>query len=514
MADKHTGIYHSSAVVPATSEDLRKLCEELRLGCSDEDIAGVRDNFRQYSACLQRVYDLPDLSLPVKYPRTPGHRPTQADNPCNAWYWCCDIKGSGSGLLLGRTVGVKDNIAVAGVPMMNGSRLLEGYVPEFDATVVTRILDAGGNITGKTSCEDMCISGSSFLNARGPVRHPHDKSRDCGGSSSGSAALLSLGEIDLALGTDQLGSIRIPASWTGVVGLMPTFGLVPFTGAASIDTCRDVIGPMARTVTDCALLLQVIEGDDDNKDPRQSGKIPPQNYIQKLDKGIEGCKIGVLKEGFEMCTCQSVCDVVSMAARRLTDAGADVEDVSIPEHADGLAIASVIATEGTYNCMIKGNGFGFSWKGFYPTSLQEAISKGYAARPHELSPLVKTYSLLGEYMYRKYGSKFYSKAQNLALMLRKRYDEALKTYDVIIMPTATHLPPRLPGRDASLKDILDRGLSMFGNTAPFNCTGHPALTVNAGRVEGLPVGMMIVGRHFDDLTILQVARAYEKIRED
>ncbi|XP_046555589.1 amidase-like [Haliotis rubra] len=513
MADKRKGIYQSPAVVLATSDDLRNLSQELRLGCSDDDIEGVRDTFRKYSTSLQRVYDLPDLSLPVKYPRTPGHRPTQADNPCNAWYWRCDIKGSGSGLLVGKTVGVKDNIAVAGVPMMNGSRLLEGYVPEFDATVVTRILDAGGNIIGKTSCEDMCISGSSFLNARGPVRHPHDQSLDCGGSSSGSAALLSLGEIDLALGADQLGSIRIPASWTGVVGLMPTFGLVPYTGAAPIETCRDVLGPMARTVTDCALLLQAIAGDDDNRDPRQSGRIHPQDYILKLDDGIKGVKIGLLKEGFETCTSPAVCDVVNMAARKLTSAGANVEDVSIPEHTDGLAIASVIATEGTYNCMLKGNGFGFSWKGFYPTSLLEALSKGLAARPHELSPLVKTYSLLGEYMYGKYGSKFYSKAQNLALMLRKRYDDVLKTYDVIIMPTATHLPPKLPGRDASMKDILDRGLSMFGNTASFNCTGHPALTINSGRIEGLPVGMMIVGKHFDDLTVLQVARAYEKIRE-
>ncbi|MCB1491389.1 MAG: amidase, partial [Rhodobiaceae bacterium] len=153
----------------------------------------------------QRLETLPEEILPVKYPRDAGWRPAAADNPLNAWYWRCEIAGAGDGVLAGRTVAVKDNICVAGVPMMNGSALLEGYVPDHDATVVTRILDAGGTIAGKATCEDLCFSGASHTAATGPIHNPHNPDHSAGGSSGGSAALVASGAVDMALGGDQGG---------------------------------------------------------------------------------------------------------------------------------------------------------------------------------------------------------------------------------------------------------------------------------------------------------------------
>src|SRR5262249_29734589 len=174
-----------------------------------------------------RLDEMVEPTLPVKYPRTPGYRPSEAENPLNAWYWKTDIKGASGGLLAGERVAIKDNICVAGVPMMNGSRVLEGYVPEIDATVVTRILDAGGVIAGKAACEDLCFSAGSHTCVTGPIRNPYSPDHSAGGSSGGSAALVASGEVAMTLGGDQGGSIRPPSCWCGVYGLKPTRGLGP-----------------------------------------------------------------------------------------------------------------------------------------------------------------------------------------------------------------------------------------------------------------------------------------------
>src|SRR5205085_6207754 len=191
----------------------------------------------------------------------------------------------------------KDNIEVAGVPMMNGSRTLEGFVPTRDATVVTRLLAAGATITGKSVCEDLCFSGGSHTSATGPVRNPWDVTRTTGGSSSGSAALVAAGEADLALGGDQGGSVRIPSAWCGTVGHKPTHGLVPYTGAFPIEFTLDHLGPITRTVADAALMLSVMAGPD-GFDPRQRAGLPAQDYVGALSAPAAGLRIGVVTEGF------------------------------------------------------------------------------------------------------------------------------------------------------------------------------------------------------------------------
>ena len=198
------------------------------------------------------------------------------ENKHNAWYVKTEVEGAPSGKLKGKTVVLKDNIMLAGVPMMNGAATLEGYVPDIDATVVQRILDAGGTIVGKAHCEYFCLSGGSHTNATGPVHNPHKMGYSAGGSSSGSAVLVALGEVDMALGGDQGGSIRMPSSFCGIYGMKPTHGLVPYTGIMPIEIYIDHTGPITATVADNALLLEVLAGPD-GYDPRQydvEGRIP------------------------------------------------------------------------------------------------------------------------------------------------------------------------------------------------------------------------------------------------
>src|SRR5947208_996754 len=244
-----------------------------------------------------RLDELVEPSLPVRYPRQPGRRPSAEENPLGAWYWKTDIAGAPSGLLAGKTLAIKDNICVAGVPMMNGSSVLEGYVPRGDATIVTRILDAGGTILGKAVCESLCFSGGSHTSDSGPVRNPHDPTRTTGGSSSGSGALVAAGAVDMAIGGDQGGSIRIPSCWCGIYGLKPTYGLVPYTGIFPIELTLDHTGPMARTVADVALLLEVIAGPD-GLDPRQRVDLKGEAYTRALPGDVRGLRLGIVQEGF------------------------------------------------------------------------------------------------------------------------------------------------------------------------------------------------------------------------
>ncbi|XP_035676960.1 amidase-like isoform X2 [Branchiostoma floridae] len=463
----------------------------------------------------QRVDQLVQPLPPVKWPRTPGWRPQPKENPHNAWYWRTEITGAPSGKLHGKTVAIKDNVAVAGVPMMNGSRVLEGYIPEYDATIVTRILDAGGIIKGKSVCEDLCMSGSSFTSATGPVLNAHDNARSSAGSSTGSGTLLALKEVDLAIGGDQGGSIRLPAAWSGVVGHKPTHGLVPYTGCVPMDITIDHIGPMARTVADTALMLEVLAGFDGGLDPRQPPNLTVPEYTSQLTGDLSGMRVGLLREGFGLVTSEAdVDDMVREAAHKLTSAGATVDEVSVPLHyPDGTHIWNAVAIQGCTQIMVERDGVGVGWKGFYPTSMVDALARGYNSRANDMSVTLKLLTLLGEYLNKNYGNRYYAKGQNLGRALTKAYNEALDTHDVLMMPTVPYKPVKLPDGDASISEMCHQALGLIHNTCPFNVTGHPGLSINAGFSQGLPVGMMIVGRHFDDATVLKVGHAFEKIRD-
>ncbi|QSE92220.1 amidase [Rhodococcus pseudokoreensis] len=436
--------------------------------------------------------------------------PAPEHNRLGAWYVTTSIDGSPGGPLAGRTVAVKDNVAVAGVPMMNGSRTLEGFVPRQDATVVRRLLDAGATIAGKSVCEDLCFSGGSFTSQPGPVRNPWDTTRNSGGSSSGSGALVASGEVDLAVGGDQGGSIRIPAAFCGIVGHKPTHGLVPYTGAFPIERTIDHLGPMARTVADAATMLSVLAGTD-GADPRQSRQVEPVDYLAALTEPASGLRVGVVTEGFGTAVSDPEVDAaVHAAVDVLRSAGLTAEQVSIPWHLDAMHVWNVIATEGTAYQMLDGNAYGMNTDGFYDPELIAHFAAQRLERGHELSKTVKLVGLSGRYTFEVGGGKYYAMARQLVPELRAAYDAALTDYDVLVMPTVPYTAKKIPPADVALGDYLDVALSMVGNTAPFDVTGHPACSVPAGLVDGLPTGLMIVGNTFDDATVLRVAHTYEQ----
>ena len=456
------------------------------------------------------VDGMADELPPVRHPRVPGYRPEGDDNPHNAWYWKTAIKGAAQGKLAGRKVAIKDNVCVAGVPMMNGASVLEGYVPDVDATIVTRILDAGGEIAGKTACEYLCFSGGSHTNATGlPVHNPWKRDYTTGGSSSGSGAAVAAGDVEMAIGCDQAGSIRIPAAMCGIVGLKPTHGLVPYSGVMPIEMTIDHAGPMTDTVANNALLLEVIAGAD-GLDPRQVGVPDDRSYTDALERGARGLTIGVLKEGYgHPNSAPGVDEKVRAAVAHFETLGAAVRAISIPEHLVGVAVWTPIGVEGTVDFMMHGNGFGTNWKGLFVTSLIDRYAR-WRERADELSDSLKYVILLGQYMATRYGGHHYGKAQNIARRLRAAYDRALEACDAILMPTLPITATPIPPPDAPRSLVIRRAHEMFANTAVFDVTGHPALTVPCGLSDGLPVGLMLVGRHFGEATLYRAAHAYER----
>jgi len=407
---------------------------------------------------------------------------------------------------------IKDNIMVAGVPLLNGSRLLEGYVPDIDATVVTRILDEGGEIVAKTTCEDLCFSGGSHTSYPWPVLNPRNPEFMAGGSSSGSAVAVATGYCDMAIGGDQGGSIRIPSSWLGIYGLKPTYGLVPYTGAFSIEPTLDHLGPMANSVKDLAIMLEVMAGRDD-LDPRQPENLPyppVKEYSKLIEQDVRGLKVAIVKEGFGWESSEKdVDEIVYDSAKRFEELGVVVEEISIPMHRYGVDIWTPIAIEGAVATLILGRGLGWGRKGYFETSIAEFFGNALKARGRDLPNTVKGVLLLGYFMITRYNNIYYAKARNLAFLLRKAYDDALRKYDALIMPI-TPMKAMKYKADPSIEEYFMMALSMINNTAPFDVTGHPAINVPVGYSNGLPVGMMIIGRHFEDDLVLRLAYAFEK----
>lgn len=491
-----------------TIEQLRDTAAELYMAMSDAELAvhqaALSSSIDAYNALDRMTDELP----PVRYPRLPGTRPSPEANEHGAWYVRTTVEGAPSGKLKGKQVALKDNICLAGVPMMNGASTLEGYVPDIDATVVTRILDAGGTIVGKTVCEYFCFSGGSHTSATGPVHNPRRKGFSAGGSSSGSAAVVAAGEVPMALGGDQGGSIRIPASYCGIYGLKPTHGLIPYSGIMPIELTLDHTGPMTATVEDNALLLEVLAGPD-GLDPRQH-EVVAKPYRDALGRGAARLKIGVVEEGFGHPQSQPGVDrVVREAAERFRGLGATVETVSIPMHRSAMPIWLAVAAEGGTMQMMQGNGFGFNWQGLYSTSLLDFHSN-WRSRADELSESLKSTMLLGHWMVNRYRGHYYAKAQNLVRRLRSAYDAALAGYDLLLMPTLPMVATPLPCANAGTEEILQRAFEMLPNTAPFDCTHHPAMSLPCGMIDDLPVGLMLVGARFDEETIYQAAAAFER----
>jgi len=287
-----------------------------------------------------------------------------------------------------------------------------------------------------------------------------------------------------------------------------THGLVPYTGVMPIENTIDHTGPMTQTVADNALLLEVIAGED-GLDPRQYAPVT-DTYTAALNKGVSGLRIGILKEGFGLEVSEADVDTkVRDAAEQFAKLGATVDEISIPLHRDGAAIWTPIAVEGLTNQMMKGNGFGTGWEGLYTTSLLD-YHANWRSRADELSDSLKICMFIGEYFLKHHRGHYYAKSQNLARKLRAEYDAMLGVYDLLLMPTTPMKATPLPPPDASLALYCQRAFEILPNTAPFDVTGHPGMNIPCGMSDGLPVGMMLVGKKYAESTIYQAASAFER----
>ena len=483
------------------SNELKQLAAELNLTLDDDRAQTLLEYMQPIAEGYEFIDSVKD-ELPVSaYDGRDYYYPEAGENPYGAWLLKCHIKGAASGPLLGRKVAVKDNIFVADLPLTNGSDVLADLVADFDATVVDRLLNAGAEIAGKTVCEYLCLSGGSATSIDGIVQNPRKPGYSTGGSSSGSAALVAAGEVDMALGTDQGGSVRIPASWTGVVGMKATRGVVPFSGGVPIEASIEHIGPLTDNVADNALFLEVMADAGEGNRP---------DYTSALGQTAAGLKIAVLKEGFGWPPSSAAVDqCVKSAASHFASLGAAVEEISIPGHLTGPAIWGAVVTDGLWQTL-KLNGVGFNHDDIYSPAMYE-IMRDWTRRNHDMPINAALILLLGRHL-EKYDGHYYARAKNLVRKLRAGYDKPLRKYDLLLMPTLVDTAAENPESldDASDDQVMQTAFGNTLNTCQFNATGHPAISIPCGQVDGLPVGLMLVGRYYDEKTIYRAAYAFEQ----
>lgn len=492
--------------VSITDEEMVEVM--VSLGMSGED-AGLYKGLVEANMAVAEAGGALGASPPVLIERE-WRYPEPEENPFGAWYVRTNLVGAAQGKLAGKSVVVKDNLLLAGVPLMNGTSILDGYIADVDAQIVTRMLNAGATIIGKSVCEAYCFSGGSHTSATGFVRNPRKPSHSAGGSSSGSAALIAAGEVDLAIGCDQGGSIRMPASFSGIVGMKPTWGLVPYSGILGMNPSIDHTGPMTATVADNALLLEVLAGKD-GEDTRQID-VPdkPVAYTDALgSRDLTGICVGIVAEGFGLPSSEADVDAtVRAAANRFSELGATVMEISIPAHAQAGAI-TFGATQAITTSMFSLDGCLIERPDSVPVSYIEHQSH-WRERADELPANVKFSLISGELLRRRHGYSLVARAKQGVRQIREDYNKALTDVDVLIMPTTPMKATPLPRPDASPEEVVGLAFGPLANTSVFNNTHHPAISVPCGVADDLPIGMMLVGRHFDEALLYKLAHAFEQ----
>ncbi|QHS16065.1 Asp-tRNA(Asn)/Glu-tRNA(Gln) amidotransferase subunit GatA [haloarchaeon 3A1-DGR] len=412
------------------------------------------------------------------------------------------IEGADDGPLAGTTVAVKDNISTAGVETTCGSRMLEGYVPPYDATVVTRLADAGATIVGKANMDEFGMGTTTETSHFGPTRNPVDPDRVPGGSSGGSAAAVAAGEADVALGTDTGGSVRCPAAFCGVVGIKPTYGLVSRYGLIAYANSLEQVGPIAGTVEEAAALLDVITGPDPHDaTTREVGG--DANYAAAADGDVDGMTVGVVPELFEGAH-EGVVETVEAALSDLEAQGAETVEVSLPSVEHAVQAYYVIATSEASSNLARFDGVRYGHSAGHDGNWNETFAE---TRSEGFGEEVKRRILLGTYaLSAGYHEKYYAKAQDARAWVRSDFDDAFADVDVIASPTMPVLP-------FELGEGIDDPMTMYladANTTPVNLANLPAISVPAGTAEGLPVGLQLIGPKFGEETIVRAASAVEE----
>ncbi len=403
--------------------------------------------------------------------------------------------------LAGIPIAVKDIICMEGLPTTCGSRILEGWVPPYDATVVARLKAAGAIIVGKTNLDEFAMGSSTENSGYGPTRNPWDLERVPGGSSGGSAAAVGAGMVPLALGTDTGGSIRQPAGFTGVVGLKPTYGRVSRYGLVAFASSLDQIGPLARTVADAALMLGVIAGHD----PRDSTslEVPVPDYRDGLDGGLRGLRIGLVREAFGEGLQGDVKDAVLAATHTLEGLGASLEEISLPTLEYALPTYYLLATSEASSNLARYDGVRYGLR----APADDIYAMFTRTRRDGFGAEVKRRIMLGTYaLSAGYYEGFFLKAQRVRTMIRRDFLRALSLVDVLAMPVSPTVAFKFGEK---IEDPLQMYLADV-YTIPVNLAGLPGISVPCGFGQGLPIGLQLIGKPFDEPTLLRAAAAYER----
>jgi aspartyl-tRNA(Asn)/glutamyl-tRNA(Gln) amidotransferase subunit A len=407
--------------------------------------------------------------------------------------------------LAGVPVAIKDVMVTRGLRTTAGSKILENFVPPYDCTAVARLEAAGAVVLGKLNCDEFAMGSSTENSAYHPVRNPRDKSRVPGGSSGGSAAAVAAGMAVATLGSDTGGSIRQPASFCGVVGLKPTYGRVSRYGLIAFASSLDHIGPFANTVKDAALVLRTIAG----RDPMDStsADVPVPDYVAELEKPVRGLKVGVAKEYFGSGLDAEVRAAVEAAIQKLAGLGCEIVPVSLPHTEYAIPAYYIVATAEASANLARYDGVRYGFRARGAKTLAEMYRE---TRDGGFGMEVKRRIMLGTYaLSAGYYDAYYLKAQKVRTLLTRDFDEAFMKVDVIAAPTA-------PTPAFKLGEKMDDPLAMYLAdiyTVTANLAGIPGISVPCGENrEGLPIGLQIFGRHFDEATVLRVAHGYEQGR--
>ena len=401
-------------------------------------------------------------------------------------------------------VAIKDNICIDGIKTTCSSKILENYVPIYDATVVKKLKAAGAVFTGKTNLDEFAMGSSTENSAFKVTKNPWDLQRVPGGSSGGSAAAVAAGECVAALGSDTGGSIRQPASLCGVVGLKPTYGLVSRYGLVAFASSLDQIGPITKDVTDCAHLLQIIAGHDAMDSTSLNVEIP--DYSQALTTDIKGLKVGIVKELTAEGIAEGVRQVITDSAKKLEDNGAQIGEVSLPHIGYALSAYYVIAPSEASSNLARFDGVRYG----YRAEAEDLLEMYKKSRSQGFGEEVKRRIMLGTYaLSAGYYEAYYGQAQKVRTLIIEDFKKAFEQYDVLISPASPTVAFKIGEKTA---DPLQMYLSDI-TTIPVNLAGIPAISLPVGLSENLPVGFQIMGKHLDETTVLKSAYALEQLVE-
>lgn len=407
--------------------------------------------------------------------------------------------------LAGIPMALKDNICTDGILTTCGSKMLEGFIPPYNATVVEKLYNQNSILIGKTNMDEFAMGSSTENSAFKSTRNPWDLERVPGGSSGGSAAGVAAAEAFFALGSDTGGSIRQPAALCGLVGLKPTYGLVSRYGLASYASSLDQIGPLTKDVEDCALVMNTIAG----YDFRDSTSVNRQvtDYKEALVQNVKGLKIGIPKEYFNGDIDKDIKNAIYRAVETLSDMGAEYEEMSLPYTEYTLPTYFIIASSECSSNLARYDGIRYGYRAKNCKNLMEQLIKN---RSQGFGEEVKRRIMAGTYSLSSgYYDKYYKRALKTRTLIKEDFRKAFEKYDVIITPTS-------PSTAFKLKEKTKSPLGMYKSdlcTTAINIAGLPAISICCGFKNHLPIGLQIVGKHFDEKTIMRVAYTFEQITE-